>query len=36
MIIATTNALVTRLQQVLVLVNHAETENTVHGNDKLR
>ena len=35
-IIATTNALVTRLQQVLVLVTHAETDVPVHRDDKLR
>ena len=34
-IIATTNALVAWLQQVLVLVNHAQTEGAVHRDDKL-
>ena len=34
-IIATTDALIARLQQVFMLIDHAETEHTVHCDDEL-
>ena len=35
MIIAATDALIARLQQVFMLIDHAETEHTVHCDDEL-
>ena len=35
-VIATTNALVTQLQQVLVLVDHSKTESTIYADYELR
>jgi hypothetical protein len=35
-IIAATDALIARLQQVFMLIDHAETKYAVHCDDKLR
>ena len=35
MILAATDALIARLQQVFMLIDHAETEYTVHCDDEL-
>ena len=36
LIIATPETLVSRLQEVFVLIDHAQTENALHGDDELR